>query len=280
MESTYKVSIALPSEDASDIMVAMLTHAGFESFEETPQMLHAYCTESQWNPETMIPLSEQLLHLSPGSLSAEKIEPRNYNAEWESRLEPVYIDDFVQILPKPDLFKAEFVYTLHIRPRMSFGTGHHQTTRSVIRLMRIVDFSEKRVWDVGSGTGVLGILAARMGASSVIGTDIEEWCTENAIENALNNQIEALSEWHTGSTETLNILKPVDIILANLNLNLLRDQASYFHKYLVTGGKIIVSGFYTTDKDAILQIFEPLGFTEIKTLTEENWIAVLMQSYV
>jgi ribosomal protein L11 methyltransferase len=278
MESTYKVSIALSSDDASDIMVAMLTHAGFESFEETPQMLHAYCTESQWNPKIMLPLSEQLLHLIPGSLSAEKIEPRNYNAEWESRLEPVYIDDFVQILPRPDLFKTGFVHSLHIRPRMSFGTGHHQTTRSVIRLMRTIDFSGKRVWDAGSGTGVLGILADRMGASSVTGTDIEEWCTENATENALNNQIEALCEWHTGSTEKLTILKPVDIILANLNLNLLRDQAGYFRKYLVAGGKIIISGFYISDKDAALKIFEPLGFTEIQALTEENWTAILLES--
>jgi len=99
MEASYKISVPIKHEDAVDAMVALLMHAGFESFEETASEIHAYCMESHWKPEEMLPMSEQLLNLQPGSLAFEKIEPRNYNEEWESQLEPVYIDDFVQIIP-------------------------------------------------------------------------------------------------------------------------------------------------------------------------------------
>jgi ribosomal protein L11 methyltransferase len=278
MEASYKISLPIRHEDTVDTMVALLMHAGFESFEETTFAINAYCSESLWKPDEILPLSEQLLNLPAGSLTVEKIEPRNYNEEWESRLEPVYIDDFVQIIPRPDFYLEGFEHALHIRPRMSFGTGHHQTTRSVIRLMRHLKWDDKQVWDAGSGTGVLGILALKMGAKHLMGTDIEEWCTENAMENAEKNQVESISEWHTGSTEILTILKPVDVILANLNLNLLKHQASYFRKYLSPKGQLIVSGFYQSDKQAVLDIFEPLRFTEVQSITEENWTAILFQS--
>lgn len=278
MEASYKISVPIIHEDTVDNVVALLMHVGFESFEETPSHLHAYCCESIWKPSEMLPLSEQLLHLQPGSLIPEKIEPRNYNEEWESQLQPVYIDDFVQILPRADFHREGFEHALQIRPRMSFGTGHHQTTRSVMRLMRQVEMQGKQVWDAGSGTGVLGILALKMGCVHLIGTDIEEWCTENAKENAKNNSVENISDWHTGSTENLTILKPVDIILANLNLNLLKQQSPYFRKYLRPAGQLIVSGFYQNDKPTVLEIFKPLGFHEIQSITEDNWTAILFQS--
>lgn len=278
MEATYKISVPIRHVDAVDNMIALLMHVGFESFEETPTDLHAYCSENIWIPNEMLPLSEQLLHLQPGSLIPEKIEPRNYNEEWESQLEPVYIDDFVQILPRLDLHREGFEHTLYIRPRMSFGTGHHQTTRSVIRLMRQVNMHGKHIWDAGSGTGVLGILALKMGGMHLMGSDIEEWCTENAFENAQKNRVEDRSDWHTGSTEILTVLKPVDIILANLNLNLLRQQAPYFRKYLKPTGQLVVSGFYEIDKPSVLEIFKPLGFYEIQAITEDNWTAILFQS--
>src|SRR5690606_25036595 len=146
-------------------------------------------------------------------LDKEILEDVNWNATWEAQFEPVLIDDFCYIKAPFHPDRTDIPYTIHLSPKMSFGTGHHPTTKQMIQLMRDIDFQGKRVFDFGTGTGILAVLASQLGAEYVIGNDIDQWSLDNALETARNNQIHNID---ITLTPIEAIAGPFDIILANI----------------------------------------------------------------
>lgn len=269
------VEVELTTTDAvvRDIVTAELAEIGFESFTESEEGLKAYIQEGEFNAQHL----ETMLHaLFPHNQPAYKVSviaQQNWNEEWEKNYEPVVIDDFcclrASFHPKPENVELDII----IDPKMSFGTGHHPTTVSVIRLMRDIDFAGKTVFDYGCGTGVLSIVADKLGAKSITAIDIDEWSIENSEENFRKN----------GMTEFNLSVKPLesfagtefDIILANINKNIITQSLGNLAKISKPGTPILFSGFFTHDLPDISAAAAPHGFTYIKHISNNEWAAAL-----
>lgn len=274
MEASIEVEVPFQDDPEKEQIIACMASLGYEAFEENNHSVSAFCAESAWQGEESLRTAETWLGLIPHSLKIKIHAPENYNAAWEAALKPVFVDDFVQILPVGTEALPGFSLTLRIQPQMSFGTGHHQTTRLMMRLMEKQNFTDRNILDMGSGTGILGILAARLHAAQVTGIDIEDWCTENAGENAALNQTEAVCSWITGDVNSIPENAVYDLILANINRNILiRDGAEYI-RHLKPGGNLLISGFFAEDAPALKDFFTNAGMIFTESLQEDQWMAL------
>ena len=237
----------------------------------------AYKPEDQWNePEDMARIVA-ISGLPPAYIQTERLEPVNYNQLWESQLQKINIDNWVQIIPGEQSPDPGYAIHLFIRPQMSFGTGHHATTRMMMQLMRDAVWSDTKVLDMGSGTGILGILAIRLGAAHLTGIDIEDWCTENAGENAIRNGVSTHCTWLTGTAEIIPAQPVFDRILANINRNILLADVGAYCAALKPGGYLFISGFHTSDLPVLEEAFHHQGLRRIQTLSESPWAAALFE---
>ncbi len=260
-----------PTYPASDMLMAELALLGYESFMENNTGFLAYIAEDQFN----LQLIEELPMIKNGlfdiSFSHKIIEKENWNSVWESKYEPVLITNQCYIRA-PFHDKIEGVtYDLVIEPKMSFGTAHHETTALVIETMLDMDFKGKKVLDMGSGTGVLAILASKMGAEKVVAIDIDEWSYENMLENAQRNQTNNVFPIHGDKTEIPD--EKYDIILANINRNILLEQIKIYAQHLEKGGILVLSGIYNSDIDTINAETQQSGFSFQSHLEKNNWVA-------
>ncbi|MFN0204677.1 MAG: 50S ribosomal protein L11 methyltransferase [Bacteroidia bacterium] len=261
-----------------ELITAVLGEAGFSTFEETATELIAYIPENEWNEA----LLKDTMEMYMGSEAAFTYETNwvaavNWNEEWEKNYPNLYLDTFCQVLPSFRVPTDGFTHTIIIDPKMSFGTGHHDTTQSVMRLMQDIDFQGKIVLDMGCGTGILGILASKMGAKTVIGIDIDPWCYENGQENITLNHITNM-EMICGVAENIPN-QTFDIILANINRNiLLADGAAYVSHLSQDKGVLILSGFYDEDEAVITEHYEELGLTAGKARYQQKWMAKVFHS--
>ncbi len=260
----------------SDIVVASLGEFGFESFEVEDDLVKAYIVEREYGQIDQKLLQQSLVDYVVGQSKIRKIEAQNWNAVWEANYEPVEIGNFCRIRASFHHPKEGFKFELLIDPKMSFGTGHHATTSSVIEIMEGLDFVQKRVLDMGCGTGVLAILAAKLEASEVVAIDIEDWSVENTLENCEKNEVNQVIGL-AGGKELLDNQKPFDIILANINKNILFDQASSYAKAIKINGYLVLSGFLVEDVEDVGAFFKEHQFFEIKTVTNDQWAAMLLQ---
>lgn len=203
----------------------------------------------------------------------EKLEDRNWNEQWERSFEPVVVEDFCAVRAGFHEPVAGVEHELVITPKMSFGTGHHATTWMMIRQMRDIDFKDKTVFDFGTGTGILAILASRLGAKAVDATDIDDWCIDNTEENVANNQAENIRYWQSAAVPE----GPYDIILANINRNVLDAEAGHLHDALNPGGSLLLSGIMPVDTARIRDRFENLGFQLQKEMERNGWVSVLLR---
>jgi ribosomal protein L11 methyltransferase len=226
-----------------DIFIAELAAKGFEGFTETPQGFMAY-TDKEISPDF-------LKSKYPVSFSYEikEILPQNWNKKWEEKITPLQIEDKVYIHTSFHEVK-DFPYIIHIDPKMSFGTGHHETTWLMIKHMLEMNFEGKRVLDMGAGTGVLSILAEKMGAKEVVAIDIDEWAFENMQENFIVNKTQKTKAL-LGGAELLSGMLPFDIILANINLNILQEGIPSYIKALKKNGFLVLSGFLENDVEIL-----------------------------
>jgi len=267
MEEYLKITIqADPS--VHEVLIAELSLLEFDSFQELEESLDAFIPESRFNPKSMIEILKR--YGLPGDFEKTKLQNINWNEEWEKNFEPVYINDAVQIRASFHEPKPGYAYDIIINPKMSFGTGHHETTHLMVAEQLQTDHKGKNVLDVGTGTGILAIMAAKLGAKSITATDIDGWCIENSSENFELNHLEDM-EIYQGTIDKLTLSKTYDLIYANINKNVLLKELEEYEKLLAKSGIILLSGFYERDLAEIIQKGKDIGLVPTKQNTRNNW---------
>lgn len=272
--STIQVIISASAE-ISEILVAELGEIGFDVFEDTDQGLCAYCPESLFNQADLEDVMNRYHFLGPISFVQNRIEKQNWNEVWEKNYEPIRISDKVFI--RASFHDSEVGYQMEIviNPKMSFGTGHHETTSLMSEALFGVDLLDKTVLDAGTGTGILAFIAKKLGASEVSGFDIDEWSVENSIENATLNSCEDIV--FTRGTIRDQTLVEYDVILANINRNILLDEMSEYALRIKSGGLLFLSGFYIQDVPSLKKSGAKYGLDLIQQSDKNNWACLLFQ---
>jgi ribosomal protein L11 methyltransferase len=264
-----------PLLPAREVLVAELADRGFDSFDETDEGVKAYIPVDSWNDETLEDLMTEGIEEQEISWTIKVIEATNWNAEWEKNFEPIIVDGRCLIRAPFHEEGEAFDYVITIEPKMSFGTGHHSTTHLMISEMLQTNFADQTVLDMGSGTGVLAILAEKLGATDIDAIDIDEWAFENAEENKMRNGATRIT-CYQGGAELLG-KKVYDTILANINRNiLLRDMHAYA-AVLKSGGMILFSGFYSQDIPYLLEEGAKHGLTEVGRRELNEWNLLSMK---
>lgn len=266
----YKFRIS-PITPWAEILTAELAESEFESFEETEDGLNAYVRTDK-DDEDFVRNAVQEFDMAEISYVKTEIEQQNWNAVWESGFKPILVNNQCYIRAEFHEPKPEIPYEVVIQPKMSFGTGHHETTRLMVEYILETDFNGKTVLDMGCGTSILGILAAKKGAKYVEGIDIDDWSVENSKENAVRNSVEINAL--LGDASLLGD-KKFDIILANINKNILMaDIPEYINNLNFAKGELILSGLMEFDFDDIKNRCTDLGLEFISHKQEKEWIAM------
>ncbi|RMG55433.1 MAG: 50S ribosomal protein L11 methyltransferase [Bacteroidetes bacterium] len=251
-----------------EVLTALLAEAGFEAFESEGDRLVAYQAAHTYTSEQV----DQVLSWLPDGPPAYEtahIPAVNWNARWEADFQPVVVDQFCQIVPSFHTPAPGIAYTILIDPKMSFGTGHHETTRLMVRQLAELEVRGKQVLDMGCGTGILGILAAKMGARSVLGIDIDAWSSENSLENISRNEVTGM-EVRQGDVTAIPDLR-YDLILANINRNVLLNDMTHYAKHLSEEGILVISGFYEWDREVLEEAAHQAGLRPGLCLAEGDW---------
>lgn len=266
-----------PLRPFNEIIVAQLADAGFESFVDTEDGVLAYGQIAETSVERA--LSETFLGEQRDdvtfSFESSIIKSKNWNAAWESDFEPVFVEDYVSILaPFHDKSRAKGM-TVEIQPKMSFGTGHHQTTWMMSKALFELKTIPQRVLDMGTGTGVLAIIAEKLGAAEILAIDIEDWSVESTIENAKRNNCKNIEVLH-GDVDLI-AGKTFDLILANINKNILKAHIPSYAKALENKGILMLSGFFDSDVDELLNFAKKYGLEKEFVYFKDNWAAIKMK---
>lgn len=271
-----RLSVSCNTEFA-EILMAELAEIGFDTFLENENGFEAYVEEARYDAEALEAVKEKYADLTPIDFSFEKIEKRNWNEEWEKSYEPIIVDD--RCLIRADFHKIEkkYLYEIVITPKMSFGTGHHQTTYLMIKNQMDIDHKYRSVMDAGCGTAILSIMAEKLGAKRVTAFDIDEWSVVNGNENIQINKCEVI-DIQQGKISEVTIKGKFDIILANINKNVLLDEIKTYSTYLNPSGLLLLSGFYTHDIDDLLQEAAKYNLHQLKRDEKENWACLLLQA--
>lgn len=268
-----KISITPFEEYVSDILAAQLGEIGFDSFVQGEESLTAYIAEDAFDCER---LKELIADFSFGEISGytyETIEQKNWNEEWEKNFfEPIVIGNDCVIHSSFHKDVPQAKYNIVIDPKMSFGTGHHETTSLMIEQILKMDFTDKKVLDMGCGTSVLAILAAMRGAEDITAVDIDTWCTENSQENVELNGVSGIKIL-LGGAELLEGMN-FDIIIANINRNILLADMKQYVACLPVGGELYMSGFYKEDIPFIEREANANGLTLDYFSEKNNWVVV------
>jgi ribosomal protein L11 methyltransferase len=273
MNRYIQITIETHDSDESDIIVARLSHAGFEGFEEEPRKLTAYIPESLYEVSHVEQIIAEIKGVADPFhtlFKTETIEPRNWNAEWEKDFEPVIVNDFCSVRAHFHKPLPGVTHDLVITPKMSFGTGHHATTFMMITAMQELDFHQRSVLDFGTGTGVLAILAEKLGAESVLAIDNDDWSIENAQENAAVNECEKV---RIEQRDSLSETGQFDIILANINLRVILENLAILRQHLKQKGVFIGSGVLESDEEKISIKAASAGFTIEPLMTRDSWMS-------
>lgn len=259
-----------PLQPGTEILIAELGYAGFESFVETEVGVTAYIQKDEWNAAIL----EDINILKSEEFNIEhilsEIEQVNWNEEWEKNFDPIEVDGKC-IVRAPFHPAKNFDYEIVIEPKMSFGTGHHETTFMMLQFILENDFQNKTVLDMGCGTAVLAILAEMRGASKLDAIDIDEWCFENSSENIQRNDCENISTY-LGDASLLEG-KMYDVIIANINRNILLNDMETYRNSLNENGELYLSGFYEEDLPIITETCNILGLTFVEDKEKNRWVA-------
>ncbi|HLV70809.1 MAG TPA: 50S ribosomal protein L11 methyltransferase [Xanthomarina sp.] len=264
----FKVS---PLQPATEILIAELGYAGFESFVETEEGVTAYIQKDDWHDAILEDI--QILNSKEFEInySFEEIEQVNWNQEWEKNFNPIVVENECSVRA-PFHDKPDTEYDIVIEPKMSFGTGHHETTHMMIQHILKNDFEGKSVLDMGCGTGVLAILAEMKGAKPIDAIDYDNWCYLNSLENVNRNNCKHITVLE-GDASLLKE-RSYDVIIANINRNILLNDMEAYAKSLNTSGTLFLSGFYVDDIPVIEQACNKYHLNLVETIEKNQWVAL------
>lgn len=266
---TNHIQITFPGlqPEQQDLLIAHLAEAGYEGFEENDQELKAFIQEERFDRT----LLQELAFKYQLDFSEELIPEQNWNSSWESSFQPVIVDDFVAIRAGFHEPVKGVEQEIIITPKMSFGTGHHATTSMMVQQMRDIDFKGKTVFDFGTGTGILAILAEKLGAKTITAIDNDDWSMANAAENMEKNNCRKIRlEKHDRITGE----EKYDILLANINKNVILENFSALFGHLAPGGTLLLSGLLTTDEEDIIQKAGSFHLKLSARMEQNNWICL------
>ncbi len=259
----------------SDILIAEIGNAGFDTFMENEEGFEAYVEGDAFDHGVLEEIKAKYQSLTPIQYTFDTIEKQNWNEIWENNYEPINVEDKCLIraeFHKPD---KKYEYEIVITPKMSFGTGHHQTTYLMIKNQMAIDHKNKMVMDAGCGTAILSIMASKLGAKHVEAFDIDEWSVVNGGENIHVNHCANIRQ-QQGKISDLTFETNFDIILANINKNVLLNEMAQYTAYLNPGGLLLLSGFYRDDIDDLLREASRYGMKEVRRDEREQWAALLL----
>jgi ribosomal protein L11 methyltransferase len=264
------------SAELSELLIAELAEIGYDSFQEIDSGLDAYIEQDLFLEVKLQELIEKYSKTESISYSFGLMEDKNWNEEWEKNFQPVIIGEDCIVRASFHFPEKPFKYDIVINPKMSFGTGHHETTTMMIANQLEINHQDKTVLDAGSGTGILAILASKLGARLVDAFDMEDWAFENLKENVtLNN----CSEIFINKGTIKNILlqeEKYDILLANINRNVLLDEMPEYFERLKKGGALVLSGFYVEDIPLIEERAAEFGLKKISFKEKNNWASLVL----
>ncbi|MDQ6756925.1 MAG: 50S ribosomal protein L11 methyltransferase [Bacteroidota bacterium] len=268
MGNYIQIDIGTSSPEHSEILIAELSQIDYYSFEEKENFLFAFIKEEDFNEEKLKEIISQKL-----SYTKTIIPETNWNAKWESEFQPIIVDDFVAVRAAFHKPIPNVQHEIIITPKMSFGTGHHATTYLMLQQMQHLEFTDKSVLDFGTGTGILAILAKKLGAGKVIAIDNDNWSINNAKENILANNCK---EINLIKRDTPDFSETFDIVLCNINLNVVVENIGSLKKICHPSTEILISGFLIRHQQKLLDNFVQKDFI-CKSITQnDNWIAMLL----
>ena len=263
--------ILSPKEPTTEILIAELGNAGFESFVESEDGVTAYIQKKEWNASIL----DDIFVLNSEEFSIEynqnEVAQTNWNSEWEKNFEAIQVDDLVSIRA-PFHEHPNLKYDIVIEPKMSFGTGHHETTHMMVQHLLKLDLENKKVLDMGCGTGILAIFAEMKGAKPIDAIDIDNWCYENSLENVTRNNCENISVYEGDAS--LLVAKKYDLIIANINRNILLMDMNVYANCLNENGVLLLSGFYEEDIPVIDAEVSKHGLKLETFIQRNNWVAL------
>lgn len=269
----FKITCAEPYRE---ILIAELSEVGFDSFLETDEGFDAYIQEDLFLKEAYQEVLDKYQEAANLQVQEGKMAKVNWNEEWEKHYDPITVGDEVYVRASFHAPRPEFKYEILINPKMSFGTGHHATTYLMISHQLNLDHQGKRVLDIGAGTGILAIMAHKLGAAHIEAFDIDEWCVENGDENFdLNGMPEV--RMGKGTVREVDPQGEFDIVLANINKNVLLDEMEVYHTLVKKNGYLLLSGFYEHDVDDLIAKAASFGLSWKETKTKDNWAALVLQ---
>lgn len=266
------------SEVITDTAAALLADAGFESFLPDDKGLTAYIREELYTPRLRNALDAMPWPDLKIKWEATRIEGRDWNHEWEKNyFKPIVVDDQCVIHASFHTDIPACRYDIVIDPKMAFGTGHHSTTSLIIRRLLTMDLEGKKVIDMGTGTGILSILAAMRGADPVTGIEIDAPAWENAVENCRLNNVSRINLIHSDASALGSVPYKADLFLANINRNVITSDLHLYVGSMAPGATILLSGFYEHDISVVMAAAEPLGLSYVDHTTDKSWACLRLK---
>lgn len=268
-EQYQEIIISLENQpiDLADILIAQLSALEYDGFLEEADSIKAYISLDLFNQEAL----DELLSSLQLKATVLTIDKQNWNILWESNFNPMQVDQFVGVRASFHEPIQNVVHELVITPKMSFGTGHHGTTYSVMKLMEGIHFKDKKVFDFGTGTGILAILAEKLGAKFILGVDNDAWCIENALENITVNHCKNIQ---IELADTILTHEKYDIVIANINRHILEANMLLFPQIISAKGLLILSGLLESDELEMIGLCKEQGFKHEQTLVKDGWVAI------
>ncbi len=262
--------------DYSEILMAEIAEAGFDTFMETEKGFEAFVEQHQYDKQKLQEIKDKYTPLTAVVFYIDRIEKKNWNEEWEKSYEPIIVEDTIIIRAHFHKPEKQYQYEIIITPKMSFGTGHHQTTHLMLKAQLNMDHTNKTVMDAGTGTAVLAIMASKLGATKVEAFDIDSWSVENGSENCTINNCTTI-KIQQGKLSELSFSENFDIILANINKNILLEEMHQYAAYLKPGGQLLLSGFYEKDIPDLLQEAKQYDLQKSGADTRDDWACLLLE---
>lgn len=260
-------------EEYQELIIAELMDLDFYGFEQEDERLIAYVEQPRYN-DAHREYIEQIIAAYPGAsfYEAQPIPEQNWNETWEKSIRPQVIGEFLVKPTWSDAVPDEGQILLEIDPKMAFGTGYHATTRLVLNELSSISFKNREVLDAGTGTGILAVAAAKLGAVRVIGFDIDPWSRDNAVENIYLNDVAGVVEFRFGGMEVVDDHEEFDVILANINRNAILELLPSFVNHARPGAALVLSGLLNTDEQTLRENLESLPVSVEQVTREEEWI--------